>query len=324
VLIALLLPAVQAAREAARRMQCTNNVKQTTLALHNYHDVNGAFPNDGYTTWEGQCRKNTTMGVRVKLLPFNEQAQLYSIADWNRSYSNGGATEVNPGNTYIGTVKLSYQLCPSSINLYATGNLNATTLVAADEIATAKWRIGHYYGNGGAASIVGWSLIQRNGIDFRFMNGYMTDNGIMNPGTNKGFDAILDGTSNTFAFGEMSWAEATPRAWHRGFHINGDSATASDPSVEGFDPYYMSVKNVHDGFFINAGKTRKAADDWTAASGVLRFSNLKTAGAWGSDHPGGCQFSLADGSVRFVSENLSVDVMKSIASINDGQSYTLP
>jgi hypothetical protein len=319
---------VQAAREAARRMQCTNHVKQLSLALHNYHDTNGAFPNDGYTTWQENCNKDNNLGVRVKLLPYFEQTQLYSIANFTKSYADGSSATpdlTNPKNFYLGMQRLPSLLCPSSTNIYATMNRSASGEPAVENAIPAgssiKWYIAHYYGNGGASDVLNWSKIKRNGVDFPGNNGEMTANGIMNPGLNKGFDAILDGTSNTFAFGEMSWNEATPRAWHRGFHIGNDTAT--NPTA-GIAPNYMSVKNVHTGFFINAGKARKAANDWTTGTGVLRFSDLKTAGAWGSEHPGGCQFGLADGSVRFVSENLSVDVMKSIASVDDGQTYTLP
>ncbi len=74
VLIALLLPAVQAAREAARRAQCTNNLKQLALAMHNYHDANGAFPKPAITDKDGK----PLLSWRVAILPYIEQQELYN------------------------------------------------------------------------------------------------------------------------------------------------------------------------------------------------------------------------------------------------------
>ncbi|MDO5553683.1 MAG: DUF1559 domain-containing protein [Planctomycetia bacterium] len=82
ILIALLLPAVQAAREAARRMQCTNNLKQIGVALHNYHDVNNSFPTGAYYMGTGQTW-DATPGTNwaIAILPFMEQQSVYSLYD---------------------------------------------------------------------------------------------------------------------------------------------------------------------------------------------------------------------------------------------------
>src|SRR5499427_102390 len=93
VLIALLLPAVQAAREAARRAQCTNNLKQIGIALHNYHDVNSAFPPGALSHYQGG---NVTLGqqnnwdcsVHMRLLAFMEQKPLYNAMNFNYGVFN--------------------------------------------------------------------------------------------------------------------------------------------------------------------------------------------------------------------------------------------
>ena len=97
ILIALLLPAVQAAREAARRISCTNKVKQLSLALHTYHDAYNSFPAgasgmDGTTTWSGNTEHNR-VGVLIPLLPYVEQQALYDITvEAQKNYTdNGGA-----------------------------------------------------------------------------------------------------------------------------------------------------------------------------------------------------------------------------------------
>ena len=139
------------------------------------------------------------------------------------------------------------------------------------------------------------------------------------------FGSISDGTSNTFAFGEISWNDITHRAWHRGFYASSFDATNADAVTAG---YHMSVKCAMAHHTINIGVKRRAVNDWTGTSdqttGVVRFGVLKNVGAWGSEHPGGCHFSLADGSVRFVSENLSGTVLCALMGINDGESYQIP
>src|SRR6187200_2715856 len=89
VLIALLLPAVQAAREAARRMQCTNNLKQMALAVHNYHDANQTFP----------YAYQQSISHHARLLPYMEQSPLYEQVNFSFSYSN--AVNDIPRNTRI-------------------------------------------------------------------------------------------------------------------------------------------------------------------------------------------------------------------------------
>jgi len=109
VLVALLLPAVQAAREAARRSQCTNNLKQLGIALHNYHDVVGSLPwGFGYTNW------NDWSG-HVLILPYMEQGNLYSAINFTDTGAQlGGA--VGSGNSTVQRTTVNGFLCPSDQN----------------------------------------------------------------------------------------------------------------------------------------------------------------------------------------------------------------
>jgi len=90
----------------------------------------------------------------------------------------------------------------------------------------------------------------------------------------------------------------------------------------------LSVRTFRNDFTINLGLKRKAANDWSGdggdTTGVVRYATLKTIGAWGSQHHGGCHFSLMDGSVRFISENLAGAVLVAYATINEEESLTLP
>jgi prepilin-type N-terminal cleavage/methylation domain-containing protein len=324
---ALLLLVVQAAREAARRMQCSNNLKQLTLALHNYHDTYLVFPPDGKTTYEEQ-KAQGTIGVHVRLAAFYERTDIFNMADFKVSYENGKDAAIagtGYNNFRIGMTQVKTLQCPSSTNLTARSdwqNVSATPGVMPTapnpEQASATWYTTHYYGNAGS------DLDNAPRIpDFDDNNGQPVANGLMYPGSEVSFGTIADGSSNTFAFGEMSWDDMCLRGWHRGTYLTHTSDTATSKSA-----YYMSVKTVHPSFVINIGVKRKAVDDWTgtggSTTGVPRFAILKIAGAWGSMHPGGCQFSLADGAVKYVSDTTSMDILQAYGTVDGGESYTLP
>src|SRR3984885_472478 len=103
VLIALLLPAVQAAREAARRAQCVNNLKQIGLAVHNYHDSRGALPGAELV------HNGTSFSALTHLLPFFEQTNAYNSV--NFSLANG-----DPTNSTVLNTRISTFICPSDVS----------------------------------------------------------------------------------------------------------------------------------------------------------------------------------------------------------------
>ena len=111
ILIALLLPAVQAAREAARRMQCSNNLKQIGLALHNYHTTNKAFPPGAFWVCpEGELWRGS---ILIRLLPYIEQQPLYDQFDF--TVPTDGQTEANTGTLLVANIVPPY-VCPSDTN----------------------------------------------------------------------------------------------------------------------------------------------------------------------------------------------------------------
>jgi prepilin-type N-terminal cleavage/methylation domain-containing protein len=130
ILIALLLPAVQAAREAARRMQCSNNLKQIGLGLHNYHDTFGTFPPG--------ASQDQYLGYATRLLPFMEQKPLYDRVDFENVYST-------PNNYAVGAVRVDAFLCPSSSEF--------TSKHTAEQANGQRCYTIHYYGNTGPVGV---------------------------------------------------------------------------------------------------------------------------------------------------------------------------
>ncbi|MCA9012796.1 MAG: DUF1559 domain-containing protein, partial [Planctomycetaceae bacterium] len=167
VLVSLLLPAVQAAREAARRTQCKNNLKQLGLALHNYHDVYNVFPPGG--TYQAAIVQPAGWSVQARLLPFIEQANLTSLIDFSRSY------DVQPAVTQT---RVSIFMCPGEVNdkAYPDG-------------ALTHWPINY------AANYGEWFVWNPTSGQF--------GTGAFGPNARIGMRDITDGTSNTLAMAEV-------------------------------------------------------------------------------------------------------------------------
>src|SRR6187551_794481 len=132
VLVALLLPAVQSAREASRRIKCSNNLKQIGLAMHNYHDTHLAFP--------AGARVLNNLSWNVFILPHLEQQALYSQCDQGTGAFNGGTNQEGPNKNILAVTRLNAYLCPSSVvNIVAT---HPSSLLLDGRRTFAK----HYFG----------------------------------------------------------------------------------------------------------------------------------------------------------------------------------
>ena len=303
ILIGLLLPAVQAAREAARRMQCTNNMKQLALAMHNYHDINNNLPNDGYFI-VGKTNKQHWCGVLAKSLPYVEQTALYELIDWNRNYNDANT------NAKAAESRVDAFLCPSCSTVNSVGGGETT------------WYTTHYYGNGGADGTKPDSTAAYGWITTRTTDGAIVDNGLLTVGYHRNFSFATDGTSNTVLFFESSWNDYKGfRGWQRGCYVDKAGSDYQSPN----NGYWKtcSIKSFKTAFYINAGLQAASRGDTSTTSGTGRFSPFRVAALWTSHHPGGLNVSMADGSVRFLSETTSDNVLLSIASANGGEKYSL-
>ena len=288
ILIALLLPAVQAAREAARRAQCSNNLKQLGLALHNYSDIHRSFPPAGITT--------NQLGWHVFILPFIEQTALHDQFNFNQGSFQDWQSGVD-GKQLHGLNRIDGFLCPSCPEEY-TGWKHANAQVpqgSGNEPYTT-----HYHGVMGPKGTNPYS-----GDAYKVLastgkyGGYAQQGALTFPRPAR-FADFIDGTSNSYAIGETSWGGggATNSTWRNWiFGANGDyDATEQNRAFPG-------CKNVY--YPINSNI-------------VSTFNDT----SFGSLHPGGSQFALADGSVHFVAETIDNSIYLATASRNGGEPVT--
>ena len=283
VLIALLLPAVQAAREAARRTQCVNNLKQLGLAAQNYHDVNGSFPGGSYsgTTFNpphvGTYPENHS--VFARLLPFFEQTAMANATNFN-------LCSADQGNITLAGVQLTALVCPSDpmnspVALPATRTSSGVTpgwsFNNLYPLPAGNWRqaFTSYAGNAETFTF-GFSNLMSSTVLQQF-NGVIYNDSAVN------ISQIIDGTSNTIAFGEHS----------RGLLFIVDPGYAiSDGSWNSgrwYDTLFATLYPMNFGRGNGAGIANAAYYDPTSA---------------GSYHPGGANFAFADGSVHFLKNSI--------------------
>lgn len=297
VLVALLLPAVQAAREAARRMSCGNNLKQIALGLHNYHDVHKSFPPDAI--WHGNRRGTTaTMGDQrnytwiTLLLPFIEQSALHSQINFNLPALNEFDRIQVDGEPARGLM-LEVLQCPSDFYWDQAPRGFGTT---------------SYAGNGG------WDHHRRK-------HGDIARAGVFPLYDPVRISDITDGTTNTFMVSETTTrGYVRPTGVHR-MHGGAGRLRSTTQSVtrsafvataawSGWNHAWVLLENK--GSILTAdGVGAPIWDKYGSPNHVvlpLWWWHHTINNDWvgpGSMHPGGAQFALADGSVRFVPETIS-------------------
>ena len=299
ILVALLLPAVQAAREAARRMQCTNNLKQIGLALHNYHDTYNAFPTGGL---QGVC--GYKMGWVVRIFPFLEQTSRWSQIAPNITVLSPWRYDRAPHNARdpLWTQPVEAFICPSSELGKQSGHYNSSTVPWVKDQAAL-----HYRGVAGAYN-VGRVTGTRNA------HAVYSTSGMIYPVRWTRIAEVQDGTSNTLMVGETSsaigltgsnaapnsqWSAIMPWTW--GFYQYEPPCTATT----GAGWLMIDHKMVH--YPIN-----------------YKGSFLTYNTPFRSNHPGGASFCMADASVQFLSQVIDMTIYYGLATRMNGESVQLP
>ena len=338
ILIALLLPAVQAAREAARRSQCSNNLKQIGLAIHNFHDVNKVFPigqpdddNDNYA-WGAY------------ILPFIEQKQMYDTL-----VSGGAALVYIPGgdNRLVhGAIREIPGVSPAlptghpvqntdSYNWWCQvknnhGNPNNQRGVAAKTILPAyicpsdvlPKQDNDGYGKSNYCCCLGsdepWSnyFIANGATSWSRPSGATEQNGMFRLAQTNNFHYVMsfadlkDGSSNVIAVGGVS-----------------ETANVTRTMIDRVFPLWAGGNNNWQGQW--------RISSWARLVGPFAYLNNKEVNnivnnlspsdySFGSKHPGGANFLFGDGSVKFISETINTTLYARLGDIRDGNPVQLP
>jgi prepilin-type N-terminal cleavage/methylation domain-containing protein/prepilin-type processing-associated H-X9-DG protein len=282
VLVALLLPAVQAAREAARRMQCVNNLKQLGIAIHNYHDTHQTFPSGYIRTSNAQG-----WGWAALALPFIEQGPLHDRLHVTRGNLDSVILWPPPDLAALIQTPLAAFHCPSDTGYDANWILPPGSRGRGD-IAGIQPGLSNYKGVAGVLSPQHrpgnvTPTVSRDSRGIFFGNSRMR------------MAYITDGTSNTLAIGEADTLIRRSGAWAGIANANG----MAHSSV-----YYVvswagaRLNQPHGAPFPNSGNSGSPDEN----------PGLNTppgaSQGFGSLHPSGANFCLADGSVRFISDSI--------------------
>jgi prepilin-type N-terminal cleavage/methylation domain-containing protein/prepilin-type processing-associated H-X9-DG protein len=309
VLIALLLPAVQAAREAARRTQCVNNLKQLALAAQNYHDQQGCFPGGSYSNYNGgapsgncgngalPCKYPENFSCFVRMLPQFEQQPMYNA-------TNFSLTSSNYENLTLAGTQLSVLICPSDTNTRPVTISSATTNASFNELNIKNLPPGNWlqqftsYGGNAGTFTFGYISMMSQTV-FSAYNGT-----IFNDSSVRIAD-ITDGTSNTFLFGEHSHGQ------FQQFDPNYYNSDTSWQSGRYYDTLFCSM------YPPNVGRSSQG--------GITSFYYYFPGDAQ-SQHPGGVNMAFCDGSVRFVKNTINSWTFSTNAtsygdSLPDGTTY---
>jgi len=305
VLIALLLPAVQQARESARRSQCKNNLKQIGLALHNYHDAFNLFPPGYLRNLSASVTADAKVGALswgAMLLPYLDQAPVYNQINTTTVYATDNATGMTDTVTKAALeAAMPAFRCPSSTDPVGENRTVGSVtykMVTSSYGMSASGTVGN---SGTSGSSVGAPTESQQHLD----DGWPTNirfNGAAYMLSSTNFAAFIDGTSNTVAAAE----------W-----IGGGAGTKA---LVPTSPYYhYAIWNFDSGdnpgrftgsFGMPFNFQKNASQAQTQQQNRASFSSF---------HTGGVQGLMADGSVRFFSDNMNAGTQLALGTRSGGE-----
>jgi prepilin-type N-terminal cleavage/methylation domain-containing protein/prepilin-type processing-associated H-X9-DG protein len=310
ILIALLLPAVQAAREAGRRAQCQNNLKQVALALLSYESTHCMLPAGGIPLYSAS---GTRYGMSwwMRVLPYLESGNVVAGLD----YSLGGYTGNNPQlAAVVRHLQFPFMYCPSSTLPREVG------CPAIGQPGDSYVQAPTYAGISGAADGNATNEYSARIVDTLTTLGWASTGGVLIMGRGIPVGEISDGTSNTLAIGEqsdfLSPAGPIPSTW-----------TPSSTPCEFGD----CRSECGHGFPMGPYPTNLPYEPQFNVTCVYHPVNFKSTTGYGikdncgpnspiqSVHPGGANVALADGSVQMLSASLDMTILRCLATRNDGR-----
>ncbi len=292
ILIALLLPAVQAAREAARSMQCSNNVKQLSLGVHLHEQAHGIFPDGGETQWAAPDERmvvsdlgDRSSGTSPTVAPRQNWSWLYQITPFMEQESLWAMSSIR---TIVKT-PISFACCPSRFG---------PRILDYPETGFTGYRfMTDYAGNAGVDTTGsnGWGMMG-NGLDAAITR---RPNGTSERGSSVRVADITDGTSNTLLVGEKC------------LNVGLTSQHQTDDDSGWTDGWDWDT--------IRWGYIPPHADWDNGDSNAAENGYADLHSAFGSSHNGFFNAGLCDGSVRSISFNVSLETFEKLSSRNDGQ-----
>ncbi len=314
-LVGLLLPAVQSARESARRSACSNNLKQQGLAIHGFHDARNRLPSGGRPPEASTVR----CGVFVYMLPWLDKKPLWDKYDTSVTWSHAN-------NLPVTEVRIPEFECASAPrhNNQLDHNPDGTTGFGTGIVA-----VGDYASNLGVApglattvtgsvTIGGSSVLKSTLVReslARTSSSGTTTNGMLPKNASITFKDVIDGLSNTIAIVESG---GRPFVYQRGKQVSNNLTTAhtnaggwcrpaSDILFEGSNAAGTTIP----GPFLNR---TNGFNHGSEAYGTTGYSVYGTEGSSQpySFHPGGLQVTLGDGAVRFIDENVAIELFTAL------------
>jgi prepilin-type N-terminal cleavage/methylation domain-containing protein/prepilin-type processing-associated H-X9-DG protein len=291
ILIGLLLPAVQKVREAAARAQCQNNLKQIGLALHNFHDVNQAFPPSGYTTAGPGNPAGKYVGWRALTLPYIEQENLKKLYDFNSDWWSG----TNPT---AAAVPVKVYQCPSVPRraevLSAVAKPPRPAMTFANPLAPTDYE-----------AIMG---VQPSAINPHFANAPYTSTNrfaVMHRDSRVRFTDVTDGTTSTIMVLE---AAGRPLVYRN---------RTAQPSLS--NDQGIGWADSEGPFSFDGANSDGSAEGCGPGGGCTYVMNRKNDNEPFAFHSGGMNAVFTDGSVRFVRESVSIVTFSALCTRAAGE-----
>ena len=338
-LVAMLLPAVQAARESARRMSCTNHIKQIVLSVHNFESTNGSMPVGLYSAPQGGSANDEGFGFMAMILPYLEQSALHdkldagrAWAEWQAEYNrldrsgkdsklsifrqhftdNGGVAGPNgtPVPVYPGgDTVISFFKCPTStLPAIAPSSFSVPGFGSANLPAEiVGYATSDYKGCGGSDGFPFGTPEARDTRENGVLHKWSETNGPIT------FSAITDGLSNTLMIGESSYAGVEALANNSNF--NGVENWPTWIGAQLNDEQVRINGRVVSPINLDFGKRHWFVEDSRGRNAVNNDNAY-------SEHPGGANFGYCDGAVRFITENISAEIYSNLHGRNDGGSVS--